>query len=394
MTPTPLTYAVWYGLAFLTALSLVLFVTPLTIRVAINFKIHDAPDGRLKKHTQPTPYLGGLAVASGFVIAFGLLSTPASAKDQAMGILAGGFMVLLLGLYDDLTNLKPGVKFLGQLLAAVVIWKAGVQVNIGGLPWWANMGLTLLWITGVTNAFNIIDIMDGLASGVAFIAAIFLFAIALLIEDAPVVPFMAITLAGALLGYLRFNFNPARIFLGDTGSLFVGFMIGSLSMLVSYTDHNRLALATPVVLLAVPIFDTAFVAWHRARKGIPFFRGSPDHFALRLRHAGLSVRQVVLRVYAVSVTLGGVALLIVFGPTEAVPWVLGAVGLLALLTAVLLSRLAPPPARAPAPATDERASGPPPASHGGSRSERRRAERASQSRDGDRTRSVTQGARS
>ena len=348
MTPDVLTDTLWYGLAFATALALVLYVTPLTIRVATTFKITDTPDGRLKKHTEPTPYLGGLAVAAGFTIAYGLISTRETAGSQAMAILVGGFMVLLLGLYDDLLNLKPGVKFLGQLLAAVVVYKGGVMVDISQLPWWANMGLTLLWITGVTNAFNIIDVMDGLASGTAFIACLFLAGIALITDQAAVVPFMAITLAGALLGYLRFNFNPARIFLGDTGSLFVGFMVACLSMLVSYTAEHRLALFAPMILLGIPLFDTAFVAFHRARKGIPFFRGSPDHFALRLKHAGRSVRQVVLRTYAMGVLLGALAVFLVFGPADSIVGLLVATGLLAVGATLRLSSLPAPPGRSPA----------------------------------------------
>ena len=359
MTPELFTDVVWYALAFVTALGLALFVTPLTIRVATTFKIHDTPDGRLKKHTAPTPYLGGLAVAGSFVVAYGVLTTPETTDYQAMGMLVGGFMVLLLGLYDDLTNLSPAVKFMGQLLAAVVIYKGGVQVDIATLPAWANMLLTLLWVTGIANAFNIIDIMDGLAAGTATIAAFFLFGIALVIEDRQVVPLMAITMAGALVGYLRFNFNPARIFLGDTGSLFVGFTIGCLSMVVSYTGHGEsgstpLALAAPVVLLSVPIFDTAFVAWHRARKGIPFFRGSPDHFALRLKNRGLSVRQIVLGTYGVSLLLGVATLLIVFGTPTVAAVSLGSVGLGWLVAAVVLSRM-PPPVKRPAPTEDEAA---------------------------------------
>lgn len=346
MPSDTLTDVIWYSLAFATALALALYITPLTIRVASNFKIHDTPDGRLKKHTQPTPYLGGLAIAGAFVIAFAVLSTPGTTNYQAMGILTGGFMVLLLGLYDDLTNLPPSVKFLGQLLAAVVIYKGGVRVDIASLPDWANLALTLLWVTGVANAINIIDIMDGLAAGTALVATLFLFAIALIIGGAQVVPFMAIALAGALLGYLRFNFEPARIFMGDTGSLFVGFLLGSLSMVVSYSHKNTLAIAAPLVLLSVPIFDTVFVAWHRARKGIPFFRGSPDHFAMRLRHAGWSVRRIVLTTYAVAVVLGGLTLLVVFGPRSWVPATLGLTGLGWLAAFVSLSRLPPPgPAR-------------------------------------------------
>ncbi len=335
---------IWYGLAFIIAMTLVMYVTPLTIRVATTFKIHDTPDGRLKKHTRPTPYLGGLAIGAAFIITFSLLSTQAllSANAQAMGLMAGGSMMLLLGLYDDLVNLSPAVKFFGQLLAAVVLYKAGVRIEIAALGPTANLAVTVLWVTGITNAFNIIDVMDGLASGVALIGALFLFVISLLIGDSKTVPFMAIVLAGSLFGFLRFNFAPARIFLGDTGSLFIGFMMGALSMLVSYSVHNPLAVLTPIVLLAVPIFDTGFVAWHRARKGIPFFRGSPDHFALRLSHAGWGRRQTVLRTYGVAVLLGVLALVVVFGQAAFVPWALAAVGVGLLLAAVWLSRHPPP----------------------------------------------------
>jgi UDP-GlcNAc:undecaprenyl-phosphate GlcNAc-1-phosphate transferase len=342
MTPLEPTRTLWYALSFVTAAAIVAFVTPLTIHVATTFKIHDTPDGRLKKHKLPTPYLGGLAVATGFVITFGLLSTTEAIGQRALGILAGGFMMLLLGLYDDLINLRPSVKFLGQLLAAVALYKAGVRIELDFLEWWGNLALTVLWVTGITNAFNIIDVMDGLAAGVACIAAVFLFVISATIGNDAVVPFMAIVLAGALVGFLRFNFAPARIFLGDTGSLFIGFMMGALSMLVSYSPHNRSAILTPLVLLAVPIFDTVFVALHRARRGIPFFRGSPDHFALRLAHSGHGVRRTVLATYAACLGLGSVSLLVVFGPGALASWLLGGVGVLLVLAALLLSRIPPP----------------------------------------------------
>ncbi len=345
MTSELLTDPVWYALAFLTSLGLALYVTPLTIRVAKTFKIQDTPDGRLKKHTEPTPYLGGLAIAAAFMMAFGLFSATATTTHQATGILVGGLMVLLLGLYDDLTNLSPSVKFMGQLLAAVVIYKAGVKVDFVGNEW-AKMGITVLWVTGVANAFNIIDVMDGLAAGTALIASLFLFALsasATYIYGEPrMVPFMAITLAGALLGYLRFNYHPARIFLGDTGSLFIGFMLGSLSMVASYSANNRLAVVTPVVLLAIPLFDTVFVAIHRARKGIPFFRGSPDHFALRLRNAGHSVPAIARKSYGVAVLLGVIAVGLVYAESFAVPWLLGFFSTAVVAAALVFSRMPPP----------------------------------------------------
>jgi UDP-GlcNAc:undecaprenyl-phosphate/decaprenyl-phosphate GlcNAc-1-phosphate transferase len=349
MPPFELPSLVWYALTFLMAAAITAYVTPLTIHVAHTFHITDTPDGRLKKHRNPTPYLGGLAVAAGFVVTFGVLSTSESMDERALGILAGGFMMLMLGLYDDLVNLRPSVKFLGQLLAVVALQKAGVHIQIAALNEWENLALTMLWVTGITNAFNIIDIMDGLATGTACIAALFLFLIASLVGGDTSIPFMAIALAGALAGFLGFNATPARIFLGDTGSLFIGFLLGALSMLVSYSGRSPWAVVTPVVLLAVPIFDTGFVAIHRARKGIPFFRGSPDHFALRVAHSGTGVRRTVLHVWRVAGVLGGASLLMVFGPPRLVPWVLGAFGLVVLVAFVLLSRLpVPGSARHPA----------------------------------------------
>ncbi|GJM21765.1 MAG: undecaprenyl-phosphate alpha-N-acetylglucosaminyl 1-phosphate transferase [Planctomycetota bacterium] len=337
------TNALWYALAFSTALGLALYVTPLTIRLARKFGIVDAPDGNLKQHARPTPYLGGLAVASAFVITFGLLSSAGDGTyDQGMGILASGFMVLLLGLYDDLVDLGPGVKFMGQALAAVVLYKAGVQTAIADLPEWANLALTVLWVTGVANAFNLIDILDGLATGTALVATLFLFVIAVRVEDAQLVPFMAITMAGALAGFLRFNWRPARIFLGDTGSLFVGFMLGALSMLVSYSEVNRGAIVAPLVLFAVPLFETVFVVSARTRRGLAPFRGSPHHFPLRLIQLGLPTVVVVRCILAAAVALGLLTLALVFGPEQAPLWVLSGVGLSGLLAAWMFARLPAP----------------------------------------------------
>ena len=342
MPPFDLPNIFWYALSALLAALITAYVTPLTIHMARAFHITDTPDGRLKKHQSATPYLGGLAVAAGFVVSFGVLSTNESMDERALGILAGGFMMLLLGLYDDLVNLRPWVKFLGQLLAVIALQKAGVGVHLSALNGWQNLALTFLWMTGITNAFNIIDVMDGLATGTAAIAALFLFLIAALVGNDTAIPFMAVVLAGALLGFLGFNMPPARIFLGDTGSLFIGFLLGALSMLVSYSGKNSWAVVTPVVLLAVPIFDTLFVAFHRARRGIPFFRGSPDHFALRVANTGAGVRRTVLNTWRVAGALGLVSLLIVFGPGRLVPWTLGACGVAAVVAFVMLSRLPAP----------------------------------------------------
>jgi len=338
MTALQPTEVIWYAVAFLLAAGIVAFVTPLTIHVATVFRIHDAPDGRLKKHERPTPYLGGLAVATGFVIAFSLLSTSESIGQRALGILAGGFMMMLLGLYDDLIDLMPLVKFLGQMLAAAALYKAGVRVELAMLGQWGNLVLTVLWITGITNAFNIIDVMDGLAAGVAAAAALVLFLVAVVNGRATYAVLLA-ALAGALCGFLRSNFEPAKIYMGDAGSLFVGLMLGALAMNNSYTSKNLVASLAPVVILGVPVFDMLFVMYIRYRRGLPVMRGSPDHFALRLRRWRLTTRQTVLLSWGATLLLGFVGIGMMAGTAAFATALLGGLVVLGLGTGLFLKRI-------------------------------------------------------
>jgi UDP-GlcNAc:undecaprenyl-phosphate GlcNAc-1-phosphate transferase len=230
--------------------------------------------------------------------------------QRVLGLLLGSTLVLLLGLIDDLGFLSPYVKLAGQLLAAFVLVKSGIRIEIAFLPDWVELPLSILWIVGVTNAFNIIDIMDGLASGVACICALVLFYVALL-NDRPTIAIMAVSLSGSLAAFLRFNFHPAKIYLGDTGSLFVGCMLASLSMIGSYTAQNRIGFLAPLLILGVPLFDMAFVTYIRWRRGMRILFGSPDHFALRLRKWRLSTPQTVLCSWGLTLLLGlcGVAMI-------------------------------------------------------------------------------------
>src|SRR6185295_5373912 len=200
-------------------------------------------------------------------------------------------------------------KLLGQTLAALVLVKSGTYIKLEFLPLWVAIPLTVFWILAVTNALNIIDIMDGLASGVSAIAALSI-AIANFMAGRYAVALLCIILAGAILGFLRHNFHPARIYLGDAGSLFIGFMLAALSMNAGYTRANLLAVISPVLILGIPLFDLSLVMWIRWKNGIPMMKGSPDHFALRLRRLKLSVRETAVTTYIVGALLGGVALLL------------------------------------------------------------------------------------
>jgi UDP-GlcNAc:undecaprenyl-phosphate GlcNAc-1-phosphate transferase len=294
-----------YAAAFLISLGLSLYWTPLIRKAALQLGIVDRPDGHLKKHTENIPYLGGIAVFVSFLITLGVLTR---FEQETLGLLLSGSIALMVGLLDDFGVMNPLQKMLGQTLAALVLIKSGTFIKLVFLPSWVAIPLTVLWILAVTNAFNIIDIMDGLASGVASVAAVSI-AIANVMSQRESQAFLAVVLAGSVLGFLRHNFHPARIFLGDAGSMFIGFMLAALSMNAGYTRVNLLAVISPVLILGIPLFDLSLVMLIRWKRGIPVMKGSPDHFALRLRRCKLSVRETAVVTYVISLLLGGVAIL-------------------------------------------------------------------------------------
>jgi UDP-GlcNAc:undecaprenyl-phosphate GlcNAc-1-phosphate transferase len=296
---------IWYGAAFILSFSFALGWTPLMRKAALQLGIVDRPDGKLKAHDDNIPYLGGVAVYTAFLFTVGILS---DFGQETLGLLLSGSIALMVGLIDDFGILNPYQKLLGETLAALVLIKSGIYIKLVVLPIWVAIPLTVLWILAVTNAMNIIDILDGLASGVAVIAAIAI-AFANVMANRESVAFLCVVLAGAVAGFLRHNFHPARIYLGDAGALFIGFMLAALSMNAGYTRTNMLAVISPVLILGIPLFDLALVMWIRWRNGIPMTKGSPDHFALRLRRCKLSVRETAVTAYIVGAILAGTALL-------------------------------------------------------------------------------------
>jgi UDP-GlcNAc:undecaprenyl-phosphate GlcNAc-1-phosphate transferase len=324
-----------YGLTFVLAGALALWLTPRLREAAIRFGIVDRPDGRLKTQRESVPYLGGLAIYLAFLVA---LALSFSFSESALAILLGGSMVVILGLIDDLGQLGPGVKLVGQLVAVGVMLKSGIYVKLVFLDPILSLVISALWLVAVTNAFNLIDVMDGLSAGTAAVAAAVLVVVAHL-DGQTGAAMMLAALAGACLGFLRYNFEPARIYMGDTGSLFLGLVLGALSMDLGYTRSNRVAALAPALILGLPLFDMLFVMYVRFQRGLPVMLGSPDHVALRLRRWRLSTRQTVVLSYAVTALLGGAALLMMqLGAREALI-VLGSVGLLALGVAVWLRQI-------------------------------------------------------
>jgi UDP-GlcNAc:undecaprenyl-phosphate GlcNAc-1-phosphate transferase len=289
--------------AFTIAILLSFYTTPLMRRAALKFGIVDRPNGALKAHSEPVPYLGGLAVFLAYLIALALTFEFSYA---VLGILLSGTLMLLLGLIDDLGVLSPFEKLAGQLLAVVALIKAGLFIKLLFLPTPVALLFSVLWLLTITNAMNIIDVMDGLASGVSAVAAMFLAAIALH-NGEPTIGVMAAALSGSLLGFLRYNFRPARIYLGDSGSLFIGLTLAALAMNGHYTMHNPVGMFVPSLILGVPLLDLAFVFVVRLSKGLSPFRGSPDHLALRLKRLGWTIVEVVGTAYGLSTALGVIA---------------------------------------------------------------------------------------
>jgi len=329
--------ALTFGLAFF----LSMYGVPLARRAALKYGMVDNPDGRLKHQREPVPYLGGLAIYLAFLVS---LAFTFEFRQDVLGIVLAGTLVMMLGLIDDFGVLSPGTKLAGQFLAVFVLIKSGVMIEIAALPAWLDIALTVLWMIGIINAFNLLDIMDGLSAGVGLICAAFLLVVAVLKGDTTIA-FMLAALAGSLLGFLRYNFHPATIYMGDAGALFVGLMLGALAMIGRYTDGHRISLLSPVLILGVPIFDTLFVMYVRFRRGLPIFLGSPDHVALRLRQWGLTVSQVVALSYLGTAIMAGIGLVVMLVPEQVALILIGLAGAGLGGVAVVLIRMDAKPRR-------------------------------------------------
>ena len=331
----PLARGLYYVLTLSVAAVLATALTPRMREAAIRFGIVDRPDGNLKTHREPVPYLGGLAIYLAFLLA---LSLTFRFSEQVLGLLLAGSLVVILGLIDDLGQLGPWTKLAGQMVAVMVLVKSGIYIKLAFLPLWAAIVLSVVWMLAVINAFNLIDIMDGLSAGTAGVAAIILLVVAELNGDSTAAVVLA-ALGGACFGFLRFNFEPARIYMGDAGSMFLGLLLGALAMDLAYTDRNPVAALAPALILGVPIFDMLFVMYIRRKRGLPIMLGSPDHVALRLRKWRLTTRQTVTLSYGVTTLLGVSAVAMILLPVEGAVGVLASVVVFALVVGFALKRV-------------------------------------------------------
>ena len=295
-------------LIFASALILVLGATPVFRRLAGRLGMVDRPDAR-RVHLSPVPLLGGMAIYAGFIAAL-LLFGEGWVVSQAISILIGATIVSFLGIWDDRWGVRPVMKLLGQAIAATIVILSGVQVSF--LPHQAlNLLITFLWILGITNALNLLDNMDGLSGGVGAVAAAFFLLLAVL-NGQYLVASLAAALLGVCIGFLVYNFNPASIFMGDAGSMFLGFVLAAVGIKLRFPNHpNIITWMIPVVVLGLPIFDTTLIVVSRLRRGInPLTNPGKDHVSHRLVSLGLSQRQAVILLYGVCCALGLVGLLI------------------------------------------------------------------------------------
>jgi UDP-GlcNAc:undecaprenyl-phosphate GlcNAc-1-phosphate transferase len=263
------------------------------------------------------PRWGGLAVYAGFLVALavGLALWRDSSDAKVLGIILGATTVVAVGALDDRFGLPARVKLLAQVAAAIILIAFGVRIEFisrplaGGLvylPSWLVWVCTILWVAGVTNAVNLIDGLDGLAAGVAAIASLAVCGLAI-IHPQPLPALIAAALAGAALGFLRHNFHPAKVFMGDSGAYGLGFVIAGVAVLGAFKVAASLAIFVPLLVLAVPLIEITFSIARRARNGKPIHVADRDHLYHRMLARGLSQRKVVLIIYGISAALCGVA---------------------------------------------------------------------------------------
>jgi UDP-GlcNAc:undecaprenyl-phosphate GlcNAc-1-phosphate transferase len=302
-----------YVAAFAGSLVVAWVLTPLLLRLAVRRQLLDVPDAR-KVQDSPVPYLGGLAIVAGF----SALALAAAAVDRTpavlaqLGVLLGAGLVLaLMGLVDDLRGgISPWLRLLVEVAAGVLVFATGSGVALTGLPGAVDLAVTVLWVVGITNAFNLLDNMDGLSAGIAAVAGLAFTLIAGL-NGQYLVAALAAGTAGCATGFLRHNFHPAKIYMGDAGSLFLGFLLAVLGLKLNLSETPPVvAMFVPILVLGVPVFDTTLVTWQRLRHGRTPFNGGRDHASHRLVWVGIPVPVTVGLLYAAAVSLGWLAVLL------------------------------------------------------------------------------------
>ncbi|MCD8904615.1 undecaprenyl/decaprenyl-phosphate alpha-N-acetylglucosaminyl 1-phosphate transferase [Staphylococcus chromogenes] len=310
-----------------------LILTPIVIAVSKKLDIVDRPNFR-KIHTKPISMLGGSAILLSFFIGIWL---GAPIEREIKPLLLGAIVIYLVGLIDDLYDLKPVLKLIGQIIAASIVVVYGVTIDFISIPigptihfGWLSIPITIFWIVAITNAINLIDGLDGLAAGVSTIALVTIAFIAILQGNIFIIMICSV-LIGSLLGFLVFNFHPAKIFLGDSGALLLGFIIGFLSLL-GFKNITFISLFFPIVILAVPFIDTLFAMIRRVKRGQHIMQADKSHLHHKLLDLGYTHRQTVILIYAMAIMFSVVSVILYLSQ----PWGVFLTVLLIIITIELI----------------------------------------------------------
>lgn len=330
-----------YGIGFATAMLIALLLTPLVKRFAHFVGAVDAPNHR-KVHSRIMPRLGGLAIYVAFIAAYFVISPALDSlqTDVVFGLIVGGSIIVLVGALDDRFDLSPKIKLLGQIIAAGVVVNSGVVIDFISVPFgdlsisltWLAIPLTIFWIVGVTNAINLIDGLDGLSAGVSAIAISTMLVLALMMGNITVV-LLSVILLGSIVGFLFYNFHPAKIFMGDSGALFLGFSLATLSIL-GFKQATVVSLLIPIMILGVPLSDTFFAIMRRWVNHLPISAADKSHLHHCLLQLGFSHRTTVLIIYGIALVFGSSAVLLSILSEREILW--AAVILIILLVCTLV----------------------------------------------------------
>ncbi|MBV9388644.1 MAG: undecaprenyl/decaprenyl-phosphate alpha-N-acetylglucosaminyl 1-phosphate transferase [Chroococcidiopsidaceae cyanobacterium CP_BM_ER_R8_30] len=330
----------YHLVAFLVSAVVVLWSTPVVKTIGFKSGLVDLPNER-KIHQRPMVRVGGVSIFVGTIIAllivwwsggFGIL--PPVKEWEIWGVTLGGLAFFLIGLADDLFNLSPFIRLLMQIVVAGLAWWMGVRIEFLSIPTgglidivqWLSLPITIIWLVGMANAINWIDGLDGLAAGVSGIAAVVMLIVTLFMHQSAA-GLIAAALAGGALGFLRYNFNPAQIFMGDGGAYFMGFTLAGVGVIGLVKSTAVTAVLLPYLILAVPILDMSAVILNRLRKGRSPFFADKLHLHHRLLRAGLSQRLSVLFIYSLTLWVGSLALVFA-GIPSGIAYALGATSLL------------------------------------------------------------------
>lgn len=312
------------------------FLVPMLIYIAKRVGALDKPNQR-KVHSEPKPLLGGIAIFGGYTAIFALMfyhmrriGMPVEQEAQLLGMYISSAFLLIVGLVDDLKGMTATTKLICQIAAATLVIFLGVRIRFWINTDWLQSLLTLGWFIIITNAFNLLDNMDGLSGGVAAITTFLYFLLCMYMSEW-MFAYLLLGLTFAIVGFLRYNFYPSRIFMGDTGSLFIGFNIACFSAMITYLGYGpaqHLPIVTPMIILAVPLYDTASVVWIRIREGRSIFTADKNHFSHRLVALGMTQRQAVFVILLLTFAVGLMAVLL--------PKLSGAQGILVLIHTAII----------------------------------------------------------